>query len=347
MPAVVRQTVKDIGYTSSEMGFDSETCAVLTAIEKQSPDISQGVTEGEGLHKEQGAGDQGLMFGYATDETPELMPAPITYAHQLAKRLADVRKTGKVDFLRPDGKTQVTIEYENDVPVRCDAIVVSTQHSPDVKYKTLSEAVIELVIEKVDPEEAHRQEHQVLRQPDGSLRHRRSLRRLRAHRPQDHRRHLRRHGSPRRRRLQRQGPVEGRPLGLLLRALRREERRRRGPRQALRGADRLRDRRRAAGRRARQHLRHRQSLPDEELEKYIMKNFDMRPKALIDELDLLAPGLPQDRGVRALRPRRVHLGEDDARREDGRRSAAPVPKATNGVAKNKKAARKGTAGATV
>jgi S-adenosylmethionine synthetase len=151
MPALVRQTVKDIGYTSSEMGFDAETCAVLTAIERQSPDISQGVTEGEGLHKEQGAGDQGLMFGYATDETPELMPAPIMYAHQLAKRLADVRKNGKVDFLRPDGKTQVTVEYEGHAPVRCDAIVVSTQHSPDVKYKTLKEAVIELVIEKVIP----------------------------------------------------------------------------------------------------------------------------------------------------------------------------------------------------
>src|SRR6266436_4893415 len=151
MPVIIRQTVKDIGYTSSEMGFDYESCAVLTAIEKQSPDISQGVTEGEGLFKEQGAGDQGLMFGYATDETPELMPAPITYAHLLAKRLADVRKSGKVDFLRPDGKTQVTVEYENEIPVRCDAIVVSTQHSPDVKYKTLKEAVVELVIEKVIP----------------------------------------------------------------------------------------------------------------------------------------------------------------------------------------------------
>jgi S-adenosylmethionine synthetase len=150
-PDVVRETVKSIGYTGSEMGFDYETCAVLTAIAKQSADISQGVTEGEGLFKEQGAGDQGLMFGYATDETAELMPAPITYAHRLAKRLADVRKRGNVDFLRPDGKTQVTLEYENDVPVRCDAVVVSTQHSPDVKYKTLRDAVVSLVIDKVMP----------------------------------------------------------------------------------------------------------------------------------------------------------------------------------------------------
>jgi S-adenosylmethionine synthetase len=151
MPAVVRNTVKEIGYTDSAMGFDGNTCAVLTAIEKQSPDISQGVTEGEGLHKEQGAGDQGLMFGFATDETPNLMPAPIDYAHQLARQLAFIRKTGKVDFLRPDGKTQVTLEYEGNTPVRADAIVVSSQHDETVKYKTLRESIIELVVEKVMP----------------------------------------------------------------------------------------------------------------------------------------------------------------------------------------------------
>ncbi len=151
IPAVVRSTIRDIGYTHSSMGFDADTCAVLTAIEKQSPDISQGVTEGEGLHKEQGAGDQGLMFGYATDETPNLMPAPIDYAHQLARRLAQVRTDRKVDFLRPDGKTQVTLEYENDVPVRVDAIVVSSQHDEEVKYKTLRDSIVQLVVEKVIP----------------------------------------------------------------------------------------------------------------------------------------------------------------------------------------------------
>ena len=150
-PSIVRKTIRDIGYTSSAMGFDSETCAVITAVERQSPDISQGVTEGVGLHKEQGAGDQGLMFGYATDETPNLMPAPIDYAHQLARQLTAIRKSKKVGFLRPDGKTQVTLEYENDVPVRVDAIVVSTQHDEDVKYKQLREAVVELVINKVMP----------------------------------------------------------------------------------------------------------------------------------------------------------------------------------------------------
>jgi S-adenosylmethionine synthetase len=150
-PVVVRNAVREIGYTGSEMGFDADTCAVLVAVEKQSPDISQGVTEGEGMHKEQGAGDQGLMFGFAVDETPNLMPAPIDYAHALAKELAAVRKAKKVNFLRPDGKTQVTLEYEDDRPVRIDAVVVSTQHDDEVKYKHLREAVMELVIEKVLP----------------------------------------------------------------------------------------------------------------------------------------------------------------------------------------------------
>jgi S-adenosylmethionine synthetase len=148
---IVRETVREIGYVGSAMGFDAGTCAVLTAIERQSPDIAQGVNEGDGLHKEQGAGDQGMMFGYATDETPELMPAPIQYAHTLARQLAAVRKKKQVDFLRPDGKTQVTLEYENHVPVRIDAVVVSTQHDEDVKYKQLREAIIELVIEKALP----------------------------------------------------------------------------------------------------------------------------------------------------------------------------------------------------
>ncbi len=151
IPVLIRNTVREIGYTDSRIGFDADTCAVLTAIEKQSPDISQGVTEGEGLHKEQGAGDQGLMFGYATDETANLMPAPIDYAHALARELAAVRKSGKVDFLRPDGKTQVTLEYEDNVPVRIDAIVVSTQHDESVKHKVLKEAVMELVCDKVLP----------------------------------------------------------------------------------------------------------------------------------------------------------------------------------------------------
>jgi S-adenosylmethionine synthetase len=149
---LARQVIKEIGYTDSAMGFDYETCGVLTAIEPQSPDISQGVTEGQGLYKEQGAGDQGLMFGYASDETPELMPAPIMYAHALSRTLAGVRKAGKVDFLRPDGKSQVTVEYDDDHQVkRIETVVVSTQHSPDVKYKDLKESVMELVVKKSLP----------------------------------------------------------------------------------------------------------------------------------------------------------------------------------------------------
>lgn len=151
-PVIVREAIKEIGYNDSAMGFDWETCAVLTSIDRQSPDISQGVTEGEGLHKEQGAGDQGLMFGYACNETRELMPMPIIFAHKLAKRLTDVRKSGLLSFLRPDGKTQVSIQYINDKPIRVDAVVVSSQHAPDVSYETLKEAIIEEVVKKVIPD---------------------------------------------------------------------------------------------------------------------------------------------------------------------------------------------------
>jgi S-adenosylmethionine synthetase len=151
MPAIVRETIKEIGYNDSAMGFDCETCAVLVSIDKQSPDISQGVSEGEGLHKEQGAGDQGLMFGYACNETPELMPMPIQLAHQLVARLAEVRKSGQLDFLRPDSKSQVSVEYVNDKPSRIDTVVISTQHTPDVTHKRIEEEVIAEVVKKVIP----------------------------------------------------------------------------------------------------------------------------------------------------------------------------------------------------
>ncbi len=153
MPEIVRNTIREIGYSSSQMGFDWRTCSVLTSIDHQSTDIAQGVNVGQGLYKEQGAGDQGLMFGYATDETPELMPMPIMYAHRLTQRLAKVRKNGALDFLRPDGKSQVTIDYENGTPLRVDTVVVSTQHKPDVTYEDLREAVIEEVVKKVIPAE--------------------------------------------------------------------------------------------------------------------------------------------------------------------------------------------------
>jgi len=147
---VVRNTVKDIGYDRGKYGFDSDNLAVLVAIDPQSPDIAQGVNEGEGEDKEQGAGDQGLMFGYATDETPEFMPIPIVYAHRLAMQLSKVRKSGKLPYLRPDGKTQVTFEYdEAGIPLRIEAIVVSSQHSDQVSHETIEHDLKLYVIDEV------------------------------------------------------------------------------------------------------------------------------------------------------------------------------------------------------
>ena len=151
MPAIVRETIREIGYNDSAMGFDWETCAVLTSIDKQSPDISMGVTEGEGMFKDQGAGDQGIMFGYACNETAELMPMPILLSHRLVKRLADVRKSGELHFLRPDSKSQVSIRYENDRPVYVDTVVISSQHTPDVSHDTIKEGIIDAVVRKVIP----------------------------------------------------------------------------------------------------------------------------------------------------------------------------------------------------
>jgi len=165
--AIVRQTIKDIGYDDSKKGFDYETCGVLIAIDKQSPDISQGVTEGEGLFKEQGAGDQGLMFGYATDETPEFMPAPIDYAHRLTMKMAELRKNNTLPWLRPDGKSQVTILYEGDKPVKIDTIVMSTQHSPDVDHKTIEEALIEQIAKKFLPADLLAKDTRYLINPTG------------------------------------------------------------------------------------------------------------------------------------------------------------------------------------
>jgi S-adenosylmethionine synthetase len=145
-PSIVRNTIREIGYTRAKYGFDSETCAVISSIDPQSPDIAQGVDTG-------GAGDQGLMFGFAVRETPELMPLPIMLAHKLVRRLTDVRKSNELDFLRPDGKSQVTVEYDGKRPVRVEAVVISTQHSPNVSHRDLSDAIVEKVIKPVVPAE--------------------------------------------------------------------------------------------------------------------------------------------------------------------------------------------------
>ncbi len=151
---IVRRAILEIGYDDAAMGIDGANCGVLIALERQSPDISQGVSEGEGLFKEQGAGDQGLMFGFACDETPELMPLPIMLAHKLVHRHAELRFSGKLDFLRPDAKSQVTVEYQEDGrPRRVDAIVFSTQHSPDVEYDELKRKVLSEIIHEVVPAE--------------------------------------------------------------------------------------------------------------------------------------------------------------------------------------------------
>lgn len=151
--SIARKVIADIGYTDGELGFDAKSCGVIMAVGQQSEDISMGVTEGQGLHQEQGAGDQGMMFGFACDETPELMPATISYSHQLLKKLSQLRRTNDVKFLRPDAKSQVTVEYRGGKLLRVDTVVVSTQHSPDVTHDQLKEYVIESVVKKMIPAE--------------------------------------------------------------------------------------------------------------------------------------------------------------------------------------------------
>ena len=163
----VRDTITEIGYTSSEMGFDAASCAVMVTLDKQSVDIAQGVNEGEGLDREQGAGDQGLMFGYACNETDVLMPFPITYSHLLVKRQSEVRKNGTLSWLRPDAKSQVSVRYEDNKPVAIDTVVLSTQHDEEVDHATLSDAVIEEIIKPVLPTNMISAETRFLVNPTG------------------------------------------------------------------------------------------------------------------------------------------------------------------------------------
>ena len=162
IPKIAREVIREIGYDRAKFGFDCDTCAVLTAIDEQSPDIAMGVDR-------DGAGDQGMMFGYACNETPTLMPMPIYYAHLLAKKLTDVRKSGKVDFLRPDGKTQVTVEYDDGKPVRIDTVLISTQHSDKVGHAEIKEALVEYVIKPVIPADLMDENTKILVNPTGKF----------------------------------------------------------------------------------------------------------------------------------------------------------------------------------
>ena len=167
IPQVVRNTIKNIGYTHSEMGFDYATCGVLVSLDEQSKDIAQGVDEGS--KKEQGAGNQGMMFGYATKETSELMPMPIMYSHKLVKKLADVRKKGQIAYLRPDSKSQVSVRYENDKPICIETVVISTQHNPGITNKKMRADITELVINKVIPERFRAKRMKIHINPTGNF----------------------------------------------------------------------------------------------------------------------------------------------------------------------------------
>jgi S-adenosylmethionine synthetase len=218
---LVRGVIKDIGYTSSKVGYDGDTCGVINIIGKQSVDIAQGVDRQK--PEDQGAGDQGLMFGYASNETEVLMPAPITFAHRLMERQAEARKGGLLPWLRPDAKSQVTCSYKDGRVSGIDAVVLSTQHDEDVTQADLKEAVMELTVKNVLPAEL------LPHQPDRQVRDRWPGRRLWPDRPQDYRGHLRRHGAPRRWCFLWQGPVEGGPFSCLRRSLCRQEHRGRRP----------------------------------------------------------------------------------------------------------------------
>ena len=262
---IARDTIHRIGYTDPELRFDAEGCAVMVCYGRQSPDIARGVDRTSDEYMNQGAGDQGLMFGYACDETPALMPFPIYYAHRLVQRQSEVRRDGRLPWLRPDAKSQVTVRYTGGKPTSIDTVVLSTQHHPEMNHKQeqLAEAVVEEIIKPVLPPEMLVNTRFLVNPTgrfeiggphgDAGLTGRKII--------VDY---LRRRGAARRRRILRQGSVEGRPLGRLRRALCRQEHRRGGHRAAVPGAAFVCDRRRKADQRHRVHRGHRQDFGRED-----------------------------------------------------------------------------------
>ena len=296
IPDIIREVIKDVGYCDAAWGFDYHTCSVLTAIHQQSGDISMGVDSG-------GAGDQGLMFGYATNETTELMPMPIVLAHRLTKRLAEVRKKNILPWVRPDGKSQVTVEYRNGKPVRIDTIVVSTQHSPDVTNKQIERDLMEKVIKPMMPKGLYDPtsvKHHI--NPTGRFVVGGPHGRHRTDGPQDHRRHLWRSRQPWRRRLFRQGSHEGGPVGLLHGPLHRKEHRRRRVGPEMRSPARLRDRR---GRSRLGAGRHEGHGKDARSRNWISwcGTFSLNAARHYRLPQAPPADLQKDRGLRALRPK--------------------------------------------
>ena len=323
VPAIVREVVCGIGYDRAKYGFDGTTCGVVNAIHEQSPDIAQGVDESwEAAHggaaddpyERIGAGDQGMMFGYACDETSTLMPMPIYLAQRMSERLAAVRKDGTLDYLRPDGKTQVSVRYEDGAPKWVEKVVVSTQHAEEAPYERLRADVVEQVVRPVLAGEG------VALSPDAEIHVNPTGRfviggRLRPHGPQGHRGHLRRHGTARRRGLLRQGLHEGGPLGGLRGALGGEERGCRGPGRALRGAGGLRHRRGAPRVAHGGDVRHREGGGGGHRARG-GRGVRPAPRRHHRRAGFAPPHLPQDGRLRPLRPRaaRVHLGAHRPRR---------------------------------
>ncbi len=297
---------------------------MIVALDEQSPDIAQGVDAAYEVQHDPGdddpldrvgAGDQGMMFGYASNETRELMPLPIMLAHRIAKRLSEVRKADVLPYLRPDGKAQVSIRYEVDgdgrqTPVEIERVLVSTQHREGLDPETMIKPdLIEHVLRPILPEgplrrDAARRPELRLRQPDRQVRDRRPDGRHRPDRAQDHRRHLRRRRAARRRRVLGQGSDEGRPLGRVRGALRGEERRRRRSRRPLPDPGRLRDRRRAAVLDPRRDVRHRDDPGRARSRSWSQEHFDLRPAAILRDLDLRRP-------IYAKTAAYGHFGRDD------------------------------------